>query len=202
MRARDIMSSPVYAVRADNTIEDAAAVLATRDITAAPVLDAAGEVIGMVNEGDLLSVRFAADPTAHLRRSTDDEGTVRPSRVGDVMSTRVVSARPDDDIADIARMMLVRGVHSVPVIDDGDLVGIVSRRDIMRAIVRTDEVLRNEVQDRLDEYAGGVRRWTVTVSRGNVTVDGPFNNDTERHDVAILARTVPGVAAARIVQHA
>jgi CBS domain-containing protein len=118
------------------------------------------------------------------------------------MTTPVVTARPSDDVADIARTMLERDIRSVPIIDDGDLVGIISRRDIMRAMVRTDDTLRQEAQHRLDEYAGGVRRWSVTVTDGTAVIDGSFDDDVEREVVAVLVRTVPGVAASRVSQPA
>jgi CBS domain-containing protein len=200
MRAQDIMTSPVYAVRVDSSVEDAAAMLAAREITAAPVLDEADEVVGMVSEADLLWNRVPADPVVHLWRSAGGDALPRPRSVADVMTTPVVTARPSDDVADIARTMLERDIRSIPVIDDADLVGIISRRDIMRAMVRTDDVLCHEVQHRLDEYAGGIRRWTAAVTDGTAVIDGSFDNDVERQVVAVLVRTVPGVAATRLTQ--
>jgi CBS domain-containing protein len=90
---------------------------------------------------------------------------------------------------------LQHDVRSVPVVEDGGVVGIVSRRDILRTMVRTDEVLRGEVQHRLDEYADGVARWKATVTDGIAGVSGEFDTETERAVVAVLARTVPGIAA-------
>jgi hypothetical protein len=64
-------------------------------------------------------------------------------------------------------------------------------------MVRTDDTLAKEVQHRLDEYGDGGRRWTVRVDRGVATVIGDYTDDTERAVVALIARTVPGVAAVR-----
>jgi CBS domain-containing protein len=85
--------------------------------------------------------------------------------------------------------------RGVPVVEDGGVVGIVSRRDILQVMVRTDDVLTNEVQHRLDDYADGRRRWRAAVNAGVVRVTGDFDNETEQAIVAVLARTVPGVAA-------
>jgi hypothetical protein len=71
------------------------------------------------------------------------------------------------------------------------------RRDILRAMVRGDDVLAAEVQHRLDESAGG-HRWTAVVEGGVAHVTGEFGSDTERGVVAVLARTVPGVAAVNV----
>src|SRR5947199_157670 len=74
---------------------------------------------------------------------------------------------------------------------------IISRRDILRAMVRGDDVLAAEVQHRLDEYASG-HRWSVAVDSGVAHVTGAFTDDTEQAIVAVLARTVPGVAAVEV----
>jgi CBS domain-containing protein len=198
MRARDIMSRPVHTVRTTDTIEDAAALLTDKAITAAPVLDADGDCVGMVSEGDLLWHRVPVDPTAHLWRRASGDDTERPRTVAEVMASEPVTASPDDDVSDIAQLMLSHDVRSVPVVDAGKILGIVSRRDILRTVVRGDDVLCHEVQHRLDEYAGGVRRWSVTVLDGRARVDGDFDDETERAIVAAMARTVPGVAAVHL----
>jgi CBS-domain-containing membrane protein len=197
MRAHDIMSRPVYSVRTTDTVESAAALLTEKKVTAAPVIDEAGELVGMVSEGDLLWHRVPEDPTAHMWRGVSDGPDERPRVVADVMSGSPVTTWPDADVADVAQMMLRHDIRSVPVVDHGDLVGIVSRRDILRTVVRGDDVLEREIQHRLDEYAGGERRWTATVTDGMATVDGRFDDEVEREVVSVLARTVPGVRRAR-----
>jgi len=197
MRVKDIMSRPVYTVRSTDSVEHAAALLADRGITAAPVYDVGGELVGMVSEGDLLWHRVPAEPTAHLRLvSVADD---RPKLVADVMSSDPVTTWPDADLADAAQTMLDRDVRSLPVLHDGDVVGMISRRDILRTVVRTDDVLCHEVQHRLDEYAAGTHRWIAAVSQGDVTVAGDFDDEAERIVVAVLARTVPGVAAVQVI---
>lgn len=194
MRVMDIMSRPVYSVRCTDPVEFAAALLAEKKITAAPVLDDGGTLVGMVSEGDLLWHRVPADPTAHPIRVDETGGPGRPKIVADVMSRHPVTTSLEADVADVAKTMLYQDVRSEPVVDNGEIVGIVSRRDIVRTIVRTDNVLGHEIQHRLDDYAGGVRRWRVTVSDGVASVEGPFDDEIERTIVSIMARTVPGVA--------
>jgi len=200
MRVRDIMTRRVYTLAATDTIEHAAALLGDREITAAPVLDAAGRLVGMVSEGDLLWHRVPPDPTAHVRRGID--GTDRPRLVRDVMSRDPVTAWPEADLSDVARLMLDHGVRSLPILHDGRIVGIVSRRDVLRTVVRGDDVLRHEVQHRLDEYADGRRCWAVTVTDGVASIDGAFADESERTVVTVIARTVPGIAAVRALEPA
>jgi CBS domain-containing protein len=198
MRARDIMTTPVHVIWQNAPVESAAELLTEKAVTALPVVDADGALVGMVSEGDLLWHRVPTDPTAHLWRHLENSTERRPGIVREVMSARVVTATPDADVADIAEMMLRHNVRSVPIVEDRDVVGIVSRRDILRAAVRGDDVLANEVQHRLDEYADGVRRWTATVDGGVAAISGDFTNDTERTVVTVLARTVPGISGVKL----
>jgi len=161
-------------------------------------VDAKGALVGMVSEGDLLWHRVPTDPTAHLWRHLENSSERRPGTVREVMSARPVTATPDADVADIADLMLRHNVRSVPIVEDRDVVGIVSRRDVLRAAVRGDDVLAKEVQHRLDEYADGVRRWTATVDGGVAAISGDFTNDTERTVVTVLTRTVPGISGVKL----
>jgi len=195
MRAKDIMSSPVFTVEQTSTVEAAAALMTAKSVTALPVLDEGGALVGMVGESDLLWHRVPADPTGYLRPLPDTDPAERPGMVVEVMSPYPVTTRPGTDVAEVAEAMLEYDVRSIPVLEDGDLVGIVSRRDILRAMVRGDDVLTAEVQHRLDEYADGQRRWTATVEGGAARIAGDFDDATEQGVVAVLARTVPGVAA-------
>ena len=198
MRAKDIMTSPVHVIWQNAPVESAAELMAAEGVTALPVVDADGLLVGMVSEGDLLWHRVPADPTAHLLRSPDPAPARRPGMVVDVMTPFPLTTTPDADVAEIADTMLRHDVRSLPIFDDHNVVGIVSRRDILRAMVRSDEVLTREVQRRLDEYADGERRWSATVDGGVATVEGGFANDTERAVVEVLSRTVPGIAAATV----
>ena len=198
MRAKDIMSSPVHTVKQTTTVESAAQLITAKKVTALPVVDDAGGLVGMVSESDLLWHRVPSDPTAHLRRLPDTDPADRPGMVVEVMSPYTVTTRPDTDVAEVAEQMLEHDVRSIPVLEAGAVVGIISRRDILRALVRSDDVLAAEVQHRLDEYASR-RRWTATVEGGIAFVSGEFDDDTEQGIVAVLARTVPGVAAVDVV---
>jgi CBS domain-containing protein len=199
MRARDIMTSPAHVIRQNATVVSAAELMTAKSVTALPVVDADGQLVGMVSESDLLWHRVPADPTTHAGRHPDTEPDHRPATVAEIMSAYPLVTTPGADIADVADAMLQHDVRSMPVLDDRAVVGVFSRRDIIRAVVRGDDVLAREVQHRLDEYAGGERRWTAAVEDAVVTVTGQFDNDTERVVVGVLARTVPGVAAATLV---
>lgn len=197
MRARDIMTSPVHTARQNASVESAAELMTAKSVTALPVVDADGLLIGMVSESDLLWHRVPAEPTADASDIPDTDPDHRPGTVVEVMSAYPLTTTPGTDVADVADAMLQNDVRSIPVLEGRAVVGIISRRDILRAMVRGDDERAREVQSRLDEYADGRRRWTATVAGGVATVAGNYDNDTERAVVAVLARTVPGVAAVK-----
>lgn len=198
MRAKDIMTRPVHVIWQSASVESAAQMMTSRSVTALPVLDANGALVGMVSEGDLLWHRVPTDPTAQPRRYRDTDPQHRPGLVAEVMAQSPLTTTPESDVAEVADLMLQHDVRSMPVVEHGEVVGIISRRDILRAMVRSDDVLTKEVQHRLDEYADGVSRWTAVVESGIATVVGEFTNDTQRAVVTVLARTVPGVGAVSV----
>jgi CBS domain-containing protein len=197
MRARDIMTSPVFVVERNASAEAAAELMTAKSVTALPVVDSGGKLVGMVGESDLLWHRVPPEPTAEPHRYPDTDPTHRPAMVVDVMSQYPLTTTPTADVAEVAALMLEHDVRSMPVLDGDAIVGIISRRDILRAMVRSDDTLRQDAQQRLDEYADGERRWTVSVTRAVATVVGGYTDDSERAVVEILVRTVPGVAAMR-----
>jgi CBS domain-containing protein len=189
MRAVDVMTRPVLTVRTDDPVEQAAALLTTHDIASAPVMDATGDVVGMVSESDLLSGRVTPETAAGQSRAW------RTMVVADVMSTNVVVVSPETDVGKVAEALLYNDVRCVPVVDESaGLTGVVSRRDILRALVRTDDVIQMDVQHRLDEYAAEEREWTATVAAGVTIIVGRYADDVDRRVVEVLARTVPGVS--------
>jgi CBS domain-containing protein len=198
VRAKDIMTTPVHVVWQNAPVESAAELMTAKAVTALPVVDAQGALVGMVSEGDLLWHRVPGDPSAHLRRDLNLAPQRRPGTVVEVMAAHPYTATPDLDLADVADIMLRHDVRSLPVVEGREVIGIISRRDILRTMVRSDDVLTQDVQHRLDEYADGARLWTVTVDGGVATVTGEFANDTQRAVVTVLARTVPGVSAVTV----
>jgi CBS domain-containing protein len=177
--------------RTGTPVKEAAALLAEHAITALPVLDEDDRLVGMVSEADVLANRVAHDPRSHLRR---DEGHPDAAHsVGEVMTTPVVAMAAGADTADVADLMLQYDVRSVPIVDGPTVVGIVSRRDLLRTLVRDDAAIAAEVRTRLESYSGQPGRWHVRVADGVVSIGGHFEDAAERRIVTALASTVPGV---------
>jgi CBS domain-containing protein len=197
MQARQIMTSPVLTVRADTTVREAATLLLEHRITAAPVVDAGGELIGIVSEGDLVVDRFGHDPRNQVRPVQDEPPG--PQTVGEVMTTPVIALGPSADAADLAETMLGSDVRSIPIVEGATVIGIVSRRDLLRTLVRDDDAIRADVVDRIAHYRGPVGSWDVQVTDGAVVIVGDLHDDG-RAAIA-LARTVPGVNSVHVAAH-
>jgi CBS domain-containing protein len=192
MQAKDVMTRPVYTLRPEDTIDQAAALLAARNITSAPVVDSSGGLVGMVSEVDLIPHPLPGSREPLPGRSSPAD------TVAEVMTKNVAVVAPGSDLGDVAKAMLDHGVRCLPVLDEVELVGVVSRRDILRSLIRTDAVVQLEIQIRLDDYAGGERRWIATVADGKAVVTGEFFDEEQKKVVGILVRTTPGVSETQL----
>jgi CBS domain-containing protein len=197
MLVRDVMTRPVVTVDPDTPIRAAAALLTGRGFTALPVVDGAGELVGIVTEADLLRGRLHHDARSPLL--SEELTRVAPQRVAEVMTTEVVTALPWTDLADLVEQMRSLGIRSVPVVDGGvGLVGIVSRRDALATATRSDVAIEGDVRRRLEAYAGP-GRWRVSVDGGRVTLGDAFGDPTEQHAASVVAASVRGVLDVRTV---
>jgi CBS domain-containing protein len=198
MRARDVMTSPVITVRAETTVRDAAVLLAGRGFTALQVVDDDGRLIGIVTEADLVRDRFPRDARSLIHGERRAEQPAAAGTVGEVMTTPVVSMGSGTDVAVLTAALLEARQRAMPIVDGSRLVGIVTRRDLVRVVSRDDEAIAKEVRHRLEIY-GGQSRWDVQVHGGVVTISDQFDDETDRHVATVLAEGVPGVVRARTV---
>ncbi|GAA3431781.1 CBS domain-containing protein [Kutzneria kofuensis] len=197
MRAQDVMSSPAITVRPDQPVKEVAVLLARRGFTSAPVVDADGRLVGMVTEADVLRDRIPVDARTRIWRDADVH-THPPQTVAEAMSTPAVAVTPGTDCSAIARMMLEDNVRAVPVVDGGrGVVGIVTRRDLLRVIATDDTTVLIAVRSRLAAY-GGADRWSVTVHDGVVDIVDDFDDATDRHVAQVIAESVPGTIEVRV----
>lgn len=197
MRARDIMTAPVITVRPETSVKAAAALLAEHGFTALPVLDGNDRLVGIVTEADIVRDRVPLDPRTLLHVDRPDAVPVTTT-VGEVMTTPVVTMGPGTDVAMLGKALLESGYRSVPIVEGLVVVGIVTRRDIVRAIARDDDMIAADVRHRLEIY-GGDGRWHVEVHDGVVSIVDEFDDETDRHVATVLAEAVPGVTRATAV---
>jgi len=195
MFVSDLMTTPAVTVTARMSIKGAARLLRDRNVAAVPVLDDDGALVGIVSEIDLLRGTVVPDPTAHLLPVAPPEQDL-PVTVAEVMSADVQVLFPHSDLYDAACRMRVSGVRSLPVVQDGEVVGIVSRADLLRVLAREDDEIAADVQARFGEEFGAHVPCQVRVQDGVVTLTaGPASGDLEA--AMLLTERVPGVVRVR-----
>jgi CBS domain-containing protein len=215
MLAVDVMTTEVISVAEDATVPAVARLLAERGISAVPVVDKDNRVIGMVSEGDLL---HRAETGTERRRSwwleimastnklAEDYIKSHSGKVKDVMTRNVLSVAETTPVGDIALLLETNRIKRVPVVRDGELVGIVSRANLVQALAMTiDEPPsggaraddRNIREQLLAELKA--QRW-AEVSAANVTVkDGvvhlwsSYLSEQEKRALIVAAENIPGV---------
>jgi CBS domain-containing protein len=200
---RDVMTTRVIAVRKDTSFKQMAAKLRSSRISAFPVVDDAGRVIGVVSEADLLvKEAVQAEGTsllAALRHLREDDKAAGIT-AGDLMTEPAVTIGPDAAVEEAARRMYDRRVKRLPVVNStGLLVGIISRADVLSVFGRPDEEIRDEIAHRVLPAIGATAPHgiVVTVRDGIVTLSGRASSDHEGRATLEAVRHVQGVVAAR-----
>jgi CBS domain-containing protein len=204
---KDVMTTPVIAVRKGASFKEMAERLREHRVSAFPVVDDEGAVIGVVSEADLLTkeaalygghagIRGMISGMLHGREQERAAGVT----AGDLMTRPAVTVRPDEPVEHAARLMYARRVKRLPVTDAaGHLAGIISRADVLAVYSRPDEEIRKEITDEviLNEFLADPARFTVTVRDGIVTVEGHPETAPLGRDIVSRVRHVQGVIAVR-----
>jgi CBS domain-containing protein len=210
------MVSPVITVKPSASVEEAAKLLLENRISAVPVVDDHGKVVGIVSEGDLL---HRAEAGTERRRSwwlagLMDEETLAAEyvkaharKVADVMTPTAITATPNAPLRELAALMETNAIKRVPIVDNGRLVGVVSRANLLRAVAGAqpeadvpvaDASIREQLLSHLQRQAWA-RPWllNVMVSGGVVDIWGVARSDAERKAVRVAAEAMPGVRAVK-----
>jgi len=192
-RVKDVMTTRVIAVRAGASYADLAAMLREHRVSGFPVVDDGGVVVGVVSESDLLARQEAPGP--RRRRASTAELTA-----ADLMSWPPVTIGPDETVRHAARLMYARKLRRLPVVGQrGQLLGLVTRADLLSAFTRPDDEIRREItQDVIaDGFFTDPDRLTVTVKDGVVTLAGSPGSVILGRNIADQTRHVEGVIAVR-----
>lgn len=183
----DVMTTRVIAVRRNADYKQIVSVLRRYRVSACPVINEAGKVVGVVSEADLLAKEADPGPPAgliRLRWKLGEESKVNAVTAGQLMTSPAVTIHPDASVVAAARVMQDRRVKRLPVVsEDGLLVGIVSRSDVLSIYERADSDILAEVRSDIlaGEFGLDPAGFDVAVSSGVVTLTGPM----DRHDWAL-----------------
>lgn len=149
MKAQEIMTTKVVSVRKTTTVDEIAQVMTTHHIRSVPVVDDQNRVIGVVSEDDLFlkekGIPMSAVKAPHMFKKWADPARLveiyegaRHHTAGDVMSRSVVTVDATEHIGRVASLLMKHDLHSVPVVQNGKLIGLVSRTDLIRLLIKTE----------------------------------------------------------------
>jgi len=197
---RDLMTRKVVTVTPDTDFKQVATLLRAYNIGSVPVVDHQDHVIGIVSEADIIAkAGWTAGSLNRLERVLLAEEVQKAAAhtAGEAMNRGVVTIEPAASVDEAARVMLTRRVKTLPVVDGGKLVGILSRADIVKAYARTDADLRSEiVEDVLrDRLWLAEREVTVDVESGRVALRGRVESRSLAEIAGHLVAAVTGVVS-------
>ncbi|MDL2410252.1 CBS domain-containing protein [Rhizobium calliandrae] len=213
MLVRDVMKLRIIRVSPDNSVKQAAELMLANHISGLPVIDDEGQLVGLITEGDLLrrselGHRTKADQSLSPEEMAKTYIKSNAWKVADVMSRNPVSVEEDAPLARVANLMQEHGIKRLPVMRAGAMIGIVSRADLLQAIIFAkpdetapgDEAIRRSIVTRLNENTGlEGQDLTVTVANGVVHLWGSVSTEECRRAARVAAESVRGVAG--VVDH-
>ncbi|MEU6096898.1 CBS domain-containing protein [Streptomyces sp. NPDC047079] len=195
----DVMTRAVVAVGPDARLKDIVGLMDRWSVSALPVVEGGGRVVGVVSETDLLPKEEVRDgsPERYAEwRPSSGPAEAAAVTAGELMSSPAITVRAGSSLAQAARIMAQRGVKRLPVVDDeGMLEGVVSRADLLKVFLRPDNDIADEVRRDIVDilFPAPVEPIHVMVTEGVVTLTGKVR-DTPLIPVALrLAHTVEGV---------
>jgi CBS domain-containing protein len=210
VQASDIMTSPVITVGPDAQVGETARLLLENRISAVPVVDGAGKLLGIVSEGDLMrraETGTERRPSWWLALFSDTEAQARAfvkthaRRVADVMTRNVVTVAEDTSLEDIADTLEKRRIKRVPVVRGDRLIGIVSRADLLHglvarrdapAVTADDRSIKEALTRALEQAHVNRRLLNVVVSGGVVRIWGVVETPDELAAVRVAAENAGG----------
>lgn len=192
MLVRDVMTTPAITVHGRTSIKEGLRLLDEHRVTSLPVTDADGHLLGIVSEADLLRDAVRHDDRTHM--IPHEEVREHPSSVRDVMTTLSMTVTGDTDLSEAVELMTSTAVKSLPVLDQGRVVGVISRSDVVHLLARSDDTICGEVDDLL--RSAGLE-CDVECHGGVVSVKGP-DEPAQRRVVEVIAGSVAGVIAVQV----
>jgi len=217
MKVSDVMTSPVLTIEAESPLLQAVQIMLARNISGLPVLDKQGHLVGMVTEGDLL--RRAETGTQRRRprwleyligpgRLADEYTRSHGRKVSDVMTPDPITVTEQSPLDEVVQIMEKHRIKRLPVMRGRDLVGIVSRANLLHALAgvareikpatASDQAVREQLLTELRRQTWAPSALVnVVVKDGTVELWGTITDERERQAIIVAAENIPGVKAVR-----
>ncbi len=201
MRAREVMSTPVVTVRPEASLKEVAEKMAAHRVSGVPVVDAASRLLGIISESDVLAKLEYGEKgrglLGLLDRLTQAAGAGRKLQAhtaADLMTTRVISAGPQASFRELLHLMTIHDVNRLPIVENGRVIGIVTRADILRMMTRPDAAITKDARWRLlNDLWIDTDALNITTRGGIVTISGEVGTRSEAELVTHWVATTEGV---------
>ncbi|RWC26638.1 MAG: CBS domain-containing protein [Mesorhizobium sp.] len=217
MQANAIMTTPVIGVSPSASVADAAALMLANKISGLPVIRSDGELMGIVSEGDFLRRRELGTERKRPRwlefmissgKAAEEYVLANARRIDEVMSDSVVTVSPTTSLSAVVDLMTRHDFKRIPVVAEGKVVGIITRSDLVRALVdvwsssssnsASDDEIRQKIVSELSAQKWGRADMVgVAVENGAVELSGAIFDERERQAAIVAAENVPGVRAVK-----
>ena len=215
MEAKDIMTTRVITVEPDATVQDIAKRLMANSISAVPVVERNGRLIGIISEGDLMRraetgtekqpswwLSFMTSPDEAARNFVKSHGR----KAGDVMTRKVVTVQENTPVQEIAELLEKHQIKRAPVVHGDKVVGVVSRSNLIRGLAMqrsleapaaSDQTLKAAVEKAISSAGINYQYMTIVVMGGVVSLWGVVESDVQKNAARVAAETTPGVKEVR-----
>ena len=204
MKVKDLMSVEVLTTTPETPLKEAAALLAERRISGVPVVDESGAVVGVLSEADILVKAGGAHPRSGLlgwllEPEFDLHDKIAARTVGEAMSAPAVTITPGRLVHEAAALMIAESVNRLPVVEDGALLGILTRADVVRAFTRTDAEIADEIREEILRRTLWLEPGAVSmdVVDGVVHLEGDVETEADAELLPVFVARVPGVVSVR-----
>ena len=211
MKARDVMTSHVITVGPELDVRAVANTLVANGISAAPVVAIDGSLLGIISEGDLMCRAVSGaerkrswwlETFSSAEQLMAEFVKAHGRKAKDVMTRQVISVDPDTSLQEIANLLEKHGIKRVPVVAKGKLIGIVSRADLVQALLRAQQASQQSAEAKLSQGDAVARLksepwWpgnvNVVIDNGAVELWGVVESQVQKDAIRVALETIPGV---------
>jgi CBS domain-containing protein len=208
MKVKDVMTTDPVTIGPEPPLKDVANILVARGISGLPVVGAAGEALGVVSEGDLITKQqgeplelgggFGWRWLSSRADDREERAKLGARTAGEAMTAPAITIGANEQVASAARRMVENGVNRLPVVDErGTVIGIVTRADLVGVFSRPDQQIANEIEREVVLGTLWVEpsRVNVRVTEGEVTLSGHLDTKLDAELLPRLVGRVPGVVS-------
>jgi CBS domain-containing protein len=201
MHARELMSTPVVVVRPEATVKEVAERMVANRVSGVPVVDRSDHLVGIISESDLVSKLEYGEKGQgllglldHLAHAAGADRKLHAKTAAELMTPLVITAAPEASVRELTHLMASHAVNRIPIVESGRVIGIVTRADVLRTLIRPDSAVTEDVRFRLlHDLWIDPTGLTISTRDGIVTIAGEVPTRSEAELVRHWTATTEGV---------